>query len=286
LEPIRHGGGLQYIIQAQQGGFHTLLTQSGIKQVPGSFAGLQSPFQTMIIDELCQAVVPEGSVVHVPDLFENDGQTAVILGPGAVAAPGTLCIKNADAQSLPPGPGGAKPVSAYSVTLKDSFLSQTAQLVLSYPSDANGKVLNSNATGGDLAIYSLGLGGAASADQTWYLLSRPQVDTTLHTVTGTTPHFSTFALFAGPTVGTADLRAPQRIITPNGDGINDKAVFKTGIDEVKIFDVRGRRVRTIAGPAPEWDGTGDNGAIVESGVYIYQFTAQGERVSGVIMVAK
>jgi hypothetical protein len=157
---------------------------------------------------------------------------------------------------------------------------------LSYPSDANGKVLNFNVNAGDLAIYSLGQGGDSLSDQQWYLLSRPQVDTTLHTVTGATPHFSTFALFAGSSDSNAALRPPQRIITPNGDPFNAKAIFGSGIDEVKIFDIRGRRVRTIPGPAPQWDGTGDDGAIVESGVYIYQYTAQGDRVSGVIMVAK
>ncbi len=78
----------------------------------------------------------------------------------------------------------------------------------------------------------------------------------------------------------------ERIITPNADTINDTVTFSSGIDEVKIFDVRGRRMKTIPGPTPVWDGTDDSGAIVESGVYLYQFTAAGERVSGVIGVAK
>ena len=67
-----------------------------------------------------------------------------------------------------------------------------------------------------------------------------------------------------------------------------------GQDDVHLFDVKGRRVRHITAPTAAceipntfcWDGKDDSGKIVESGVYIYQYTSQGERVSGVIAVAK
>ena len=128
----------------------------------------------------------------------------------------------------------------------------------------------------------------------WQLLSLPTWDATMHTVsaTATGAQFvdgvSTFALFPVGAVGAADLRPHQRIITPNGDGINDTATF-SGLgsgDTVHIFDVRGRRIRTLQGPTAVWDGRDDEGHIVESGVYIYQYTVQGSRVSGVIAVAK
>ena len=83
----------------------------------------------------------------------------------------------------------------------------------------------------------------------------------------------------------------ERIITPNGDGINDVAHFSGLVDGdiVHIFDVRGRRVRTInasTNSPTQWDGRNDGGSIVDSGVYIYQYESQGSRVSGVIVVAK
>ena len=121
----------------------------------------------------------------------------------------------------------------------------------------------------------------------WRPASRAALDTTLHTVTGMTSHFSTFALFATGAIGAADLRPRERIITPNGDTINDSANF-SGVDgDIHIFDMRGRRVRTISGGGTMvWNGTDDAGKIVESGIYLYQYTSQGERVSGVIGVAK
>jgi flagellar hook assembly protein FlgD len=56
---------------------------------------------------------------------------------------------------------------------------------------------------------------------------------------------------------------------------------------VEIFDVNGRRVRSLTGVGTvPWDGTDDSGDIVESGVYIYQYTDSGKRISGVVAVAK
>lgn len=90
-------------------------------------------------------------------------------------------------------------------------------------------------------------------------------------------------------LSTAQQKAPlEKIITPYGD--NPNAYF-SGIDpstKVEIFDVKGHRIRTLSGsPANAfWDGKNDSGSVVESGVYIYQFEESGERVSGVIAVAK
>jgi gliding motility-associated-like protein len=113
------------------------------------------------------------------------------------------------------------------------------------------------------------------------------LDTTLHTVTATTTHFSTFALFASGPVAAKDERTTARIITPNGDGIHDTADFANSADEdIHFFDIRGRRICTLHGPKSKWDGTDDSGRIVESGVYLYQFTSQGDRITGVIYVAK
>jgi len=87
-------------------------------------------------------------------------------------------------------------------------------------------------------------------------------------------------------------RAPrEKIITPNGDGANDTALFELGdVTEnvkIEIYDVSGRRIRTImSAEIMEWDGRDEGGKIVESGVYIYQYSLQGERISGLIAVAK
>lgn len=85
-------------------------------------------------------------------------------------------------------------------------------------------------------------------------------------------------------------RPMQKIITPNGDSFNPKATFSfdPGTDvTVDIFDINGHRVRTVHSNQDDgWDGRDDEGKVVESGVYIYQYQVDGKRVSGMIGVAK
>ena len=286
LTAIQHGGQLRYIFQVSQGANQTLFNAIGAGQATTRDVALSAASPTEITDTVCSPVSPNGSRVSAPDLFEHDGQTSVALAPGVVSGPGQLCIKNEDLTGWPAGPGGNKPVTVYTITLDGTRLAGTAQLVLSYPAEVSGKILETNLDPDSLGIYWLNETAAPRANGSWQPLSRASIDTTLHLVTGMTSHFSTFALFAAGAVSSQDLRPAQRIITPNGDGVNDKAVFGTGIDDVKIFDIRGRRVKTIAGPTPQWDGTNDSGEIVESGVYLYQYFSQGDRTSGVIGVAK
>lgn len=285
LQPIRNGGRLDYIFVARQSGRGTMLNSLGNAPAP-SGSSLVDPFKTNIVSQWCSAVGPSGAKVSAPDLSLVDGRTAVLLGPGAVPTPGTLCITAEDPDTWPLGPEGTKAAAIYSIVLNDTSLQQPVQLVLSYPADVDGKVTDLNVNGESLAIHWLKPESRALAERGWRPLSRSSVDTTLHTVTGSTGHFSTFAIFPTGPVGSAQLRALERIITPNGDGVNDTASFATDVPEVRFFDIRGRRVRTVRGPGPTWDGRDDSGDIVESGVYIYQYTVQGDTISGVIAVAK
>ncbi|MYK41207.1 MAG: hypothetical protein F4049_13425, partial [Gemmatimonadetes bacterium] len=75
-----------------------------------------------------------------------------------------------------------------------------------------------------------------------------------------------------------------RVVTPNGDGVNDEMGFhfqvvKVGDGspvEVLIHDVQGRRVRRLVEQRPastglygmEWDGRDEQGAVVPPGVYL------------------
>ncbi len=100
-------------------------------------------------------------------------------------------------------------------------------------------------------------------------------------------HFSVFAVFPAKKLSSDDYRPRERIVAPYGD---NRYIHFDGLDgtntKIRIFDIRGREIRTIDSVPYEWDARDDSGSIVESGVYIYQFRAGGELISGTIAVAK
>jgi len=108
-----------------------------------------------------------------------------------------------------------------------------------------------------------------------------------HTFTTRIIQGSYYGIFPSAALQPEDFRPPQKIITPNGDGINDVLEFGN-LDAdatIDIYNINGRRVRHLQGVFI-WDARDDSGSIVESGVYIYQYSKDGKVVSGVVAVAK
>ncbi len=80
------------------------------------------------------------------------------------------------------------------------------------------------------------------------------------------------------------VKVEPRVVTPNGDGVNDEVGFRfqvVKVDgaspvEVLIYDVRGRRMRRLVEHRPastgiyemEWDGRDKQGTVVVPGVYL------------------
>lgn len=87
----------------------------------------------------------------------------------------------------------------------------------------------------------------------------------------------------------------NRFITPNGDGMNDNAIFtfdnpNSASVTGKIFDRQGRLVVGSLLPGPTsnslmWDGKA-NGRTVPSGVYIYVIQGEGQTYSGTLVIVK
>ena len=111
------------------------------------------------------------------------------------------------------------------------------------------------------------------------------------------------ALLAGPSsatiaIGSLTLTAVYpRILTPNGDGFNDKAGFHFDNPEDlpvsgTIFDLSGARVASLApGQGTDaatflvWDGKDTSGQKVPGGIYIYEIEYQGKHATGTVAVA-
>ena len=93
-----------------------------------------------------------------------------------------------------------------------------------------------------------------------------------------------------------------KIVTPNNDGQNDKALFrfanpKGSLVSVKIYDVKGALVRKLEDTARSsddqsgagfisWDATDTDNQLVAPGVYLYQLEGEGKTVNGTVVVAR
>lgn len=86
----------------------------------------------------------------------------------------------------------------------------------------------------------------------------------------------------------------NRMITPNGDGLNDEAIFnfdnpKDSAYSGKIYDAAGAYVADMKpGPLTDslaWDGKA-GGRAVPGGVYIYQIRAEGKVFNGTLVVVR
>lgn len=268
IQGLRRGGILSYYFQIQ----------SGNVQVPIRNAG--APFEVVITNTMSIPVNELGSVALVPDTYIPDGKTSVQFAAGALSNAGTLWIRQLDPINVPAGPGGLSPIVVYEFELEGTSLVRDARVTLSYPARADGSILGSNGNPADLAPYRL-------RGSEWQVLGPRSWDSRMHTITVTSPDLNRLALFLSAATSPADLRPRRKILTPNGDGVNDTVDF-SGIaaDGVHLFDLNGRRVRDLSVGNLVWDGRDDEGRVVESGLYLYQYNSQGERVSGVILIAK
>ncbi|SHN12058.1 Ig-like domain-containing protein [Chitinophaga sp. CF418] len=167
-------------------------------------------------------------------------------------------------------------------TLRRSFNIEVATLgAITITSDkgnsvSKGDIVHLSATGGTHYQWD-NADGIISGQQSAVLEVRPMQNTTYHVTASNDAGCTNTADFTVSVV--ADFKVDAvNLLTPNGDGKNDKWVIRNldsyPNNEVKIFDRAGRLVYTRRNYSNDWDGT-MNGSPLAEGTYYYILTIEG-----------
>jgi len=223
-----------------------------------------------------------GGTITLPDGNPDNGDTTLVIPAGALQGTVEISVRELDPSSVPPGNGVciiATPSGAYEFRPSNLKFLIPVRITLPFYNDSNGTPDDS------LKLFWW--------DGFRWRLAGGNWNEDDGTVSGQIAHFSIYAIFPA-SLGPQAFKPAEKIITPVlADNKNDVMTFDgllgTGV-VVKVFDIRGRKIKTIDGYPYEWDGTDDDGHRVESGLYIYQFKAptnEGNKlVSGMVTVAK
>lgn len=225
----------------------------------------------------------EAKRIAIPQGNPNVGNTSMEVPHGVLKHQTTISISDMPLNLLPQNILSTLPslVSVYRIDASPES-DGPYKFTLSYPDftfpiGQLGKLANTDTPEQNAIVY--GWDGF-----TWRKLGG-KVDATQNTISINSNYYSYFGVAPG-FITPLDRRASRKIITPNGDGANDTTDFNLPVDvHLDIFDVSMHKVRSLTN-SQNWDGRDENGKVVESGAYIYQYKAEGELVSGIIGVAK
>ncbi|MFH1714853.1 MAG: gliding motility-associated C-terminal domain-containing protein [Elusimicrobiota bacterium] len=245
---------------------------------------------TVNIKQTKEETIPEsGGTITMNDGNPNDGQTTITIPAGALFGNTKITMEQKNPADYTSGGTGniisQNPFTVFEFGPNMYFNKPLTITLLYFDLNDDGKV--------DASDINEGLLKAFYWDGFEWRLMGGTLDTVNNTITFKSTHFSVYAVF--PANITKDSYRPkERIITPAYvDNKNDYAQFdglSDNVTEIKIYDVQGTLVRTLSDIPYQWDGRDENGAVVESGVYIYQFLAdingKTELISGTIAIAK
>jgi gliding motility-associated-like protein len=141
---------------------------------------------------------------------------------------------------------------------------------------SKGDVVHLTATGGTIFRWD-DADGIVSGQQEAVLEARPMENTTYHVTVSNDAGCTNTADFTVTVVPDFKVEATN-LLTPNGDGKNDKWVIRNldayPDNEVQIFDRTGRLVYNRRNYSNDWDGT-MNGSPLGEGTYYYVLKIQG-----------
>ncbi len=279
--------GLEYFIKSAVGTSSIVYYPSAETVNAAAFDG--DPY-TIEVTKTTTGTIAAQSIteVTVPDGNSEDGIMLLSSPKGAVGTNTNITIIQGDSTATHAAPKmslSSEPAIVFDFGPSGTKFAKALTLTMLYfDLDNDGMIDNITDADGNATIDPASLRLFSWDGFNWRMAGVPTINTTNHTVTCIIDHFSAYALYPVATLTAEDYRPPMKIITPNGDNTNDIATFNSLTEEIKIFDITGRKIRTIS--TGQWDGKNDDGSVVESGVYIYQYKVDGTLASGVIAVAK
>ncbi|MDD5491678.1 MAG: gliding motility-associated C-terminal domain-containing protein [bacterium] len=283
--------GFQYIIESQAGTDYAYSPEQTRTEFTDT--AKQKYHSVAVTRTTTGTIATTGTTLTVNDGNPNDGAIKIVAPSRAVASNLDIALEQIDENSptCPAAPSfslSEKPAMIFKLTPNGTIFLKNIDLTLLYfDNDSNGIVDGLQDLDGNVTIEETKLKMFWWDGFKWRLVNGTQTqDVAANTITVKTNHFSYYALFPVNSLSPEDYRPAKKIITPNGDGINDEADFSGLAEEIKIFDITGRKIRSVSAGTGQWDGKDDDGSVVESGVYIYQYKVDGTLVSGVIAVAK
>ncbi|MEI6852604.1 MAG: gliding motility-associated C-terminal domain-containing protein [Bacteroidota bacterium] len=181
----------------------------------------------------------------------------------------------------------------YSLTVTDSngctktsssVITTTSLINASFTADPESGILplsvNFTFTGSGATLYSWNFGdGSTSTDQNpVHVFSTPGTYTVILIASSGAPTNCTDSASVVITVFPPAIVIVPNVFTPNGDGSNDKFVFKTeGLESLTcdIFDRWGKKIFEFTDSNEGWDGKTKAGSLSAAGVYYYIISAKG-----------
>jgi hypothetical protein len=248
--------------------------------------GAEDPLATVTTTlSATKSVDGNGGTVILSAGLSSSGNSRVVVPSGALANSSSVSLglmtSAAEQAAMSVPANGRLPVEGLSLQTKPlAIFKRPVSLYLSYRDlDNDGR---EDDTGADETL----LQPAWFDGIQWRALPRLGIDTAENVLffnSSLTGYFALLPSYAAPSTQ----RPQEKIISPNGDGVNDAALFD-GLPpgtRVVILDVRGRVVREIT-DQPVWDGRDHGGNLVESGLYVYQVHSVEGLFSGTITVAR